>query len=343
MIDNDLIALTMGEPAGISGELTLKAWLSDSDKPTFFAIDDPDRMLALSQSLNINVPIEEISDPKDASQVFLKALPVLREKVPHKVSSGQPNYSNTPAILSSIERAVDFAKNNRVTGMVTNPVNKTALYASGFKYPGQTEFLSALSGQPPSETVMMLASKTLRISLVTVHIAISEIANNLNIDAITAVGRITYAALQKDFNILMPKITVAALNPHAGENKSIGKEEANIIQPAVEILQREGINIDGPYPADTLFHNRARQKYDAVICMYHDQGLIPLKTIDFANGVNITLGLPFVRTSPDHGTAFDIAGKGYADESSLLSAMRLASEMGNNRKKNFSKTFTSNQ
>jgi len=248
----------------------------------------------------------------------------------HPVEPGSPDSANGAAVLSSIERAVALVQAGECTALVTNPIQKSALYEAGFGYPGHTEYLAALADME-SEPVMMLAGGGLRVVPVTIHLPLRDAIETLSTEMIVQCGRVTAAGLKADFGIDQPRLALAALNPHAGEGGSLGMEEIEIIAPAAAILAREGYSVIGPLPADTLFHAAARSRYDAVLCMYHDQALIPLKTVDFDTGVNITLGLPFVRTSPDHGTALDIAGTGKADPSSLIAAMKTAVEMAGYR------------
>lgn len=321
------VALTMGEPAGVGGELSLAAWLARRDgEAAFFAIDDPDRLDALARRLGRSVPLRSISSPAEAPQVFAAALPVLPLRLPVPVAPGRPDPANAAAVLRSIERAVVLVRQGSAGAMVTNPIHKGTLYKAGFRHPGHTEYLAALAGAEAAP-VMMLTCPGLRVVPVTVHLPLSQAIAALSSAAIVHAGRTTATALVRDFGIAQPRLAVAGLNPHAGENGALGNEESDIIAPAVAALREAGLSVVGPLPADTLFHAAARRRHDAVICMYHDQALIPLKTIDFARGVNVTLGLPFVRTSPDHGTAFDIAGTGRADPASLLAALDLAADM----------------
>lgn len=324
------IALTMGEPAGVGGEITLKAWLRRDDLAPFFVIDDARRLGALAKRLEWPVPIAEIEWPEEAESIFADALPVMPRPLPGRTTPGDPDPANAPLVLRAIEEAVAFAMEERAAAVVTNPINKAVLYDAGFRHPGHTEYLAELAGGG-ARPVMMLTCPGLRVVPVTVHLPLREAAANLRTEDIVAISRIVRQALETDFGILQPRIAVAALNPHGGEGGALGVEEIDIIAPAVEALKQEGLSVSGPVPADTLFHEKARQSYDAAICMYHDQALIPLKTIDFHSGVNITLGLPFVRTSPDHGTAFDIAGTGVADETSLVEALKLAASVAGRR------------
>lgn len=320
----------MGEPAGIGGEIALAAWRSlrsEASAAPFFLIDDPARLAALSGGESA---IAEIAAPQDAAACFQDRLPVLPLRLPKEAVPGQPDPANAEAVIGAIERAVALVQGGEAGAVVTNPIHKQVLYSAGFEFPGHTEYLAHLAGGGAS-SVMMLACPGLRVVPVTVHLPLKEVAGALTIEAIVHAGRVLNAALKRDLGIAAPRLAVAALNPHAGESGAIGREEIEIIAPAVETLRGEGIEVWDPAPADTLFHAEARANYDAALCMYHDQALIPLKTVDFHSGVNVTLGLPFVRTSPDHGTAFDIAGQGKADPRSLIAALRMAGEMATRR------------
>ena len=319
------LVLTMGEPSGIGGEIALMAWRSGGAGPVFL-IDDPARLRGIDAALGLGVPIAEISAPEEAAAACEHALPVLPLAGPVHAEAGTPNPANAPAVLESIERAVALATEDRVAGVVTNPIHKKSLYGAGFRYPGHTEYLAALAGTTEAP-VMMLACPGLRVVPVTVHLPLAKALATLSTDAILHAGRVTAGALRRDFGIARPRLAVAGLNPHAGEHGALGSEEERIIAPAIAALRAEGIEASGPEPADTLFHAGVRGRYDAALCMYHDQALIPLKTIDFERGVNITLGLPFVRTSPDHGTAFGLAGQGTASPASLIAALGTAREM----------------
>ena len=329
------LAVTMGEPAGIGGELSLKAWLArkPSDRP-FFVLDDATRLAALARDLRLDVRVQEIVRPADAATVFATALPVLAVKLRAPATPGRPDPVNAPATLEAIERSAALAMAGEIAGVVTNPIQKKTLQDAGFRHPGHTEFLAELAGGAagkPAEVAMMLACPGLRVVPVTIHLSLADAVHALDADGIVRVGRITAAALTALFGIARPRLVVAALNPHAGEQGAMGDEESRVIAPAIEILRSEGIDVRGPAPADTLFHPGARATYDAALCMYHDQALIPIKTIDFSGGVNVTLGLPFVRTSPDHGTALDIAGTGRADPASLIAALAMADDMARRR------------
>ncbi|MSP67370.1 MAG: 4-hydroxythreonine-4-phosphate dehydrogenase PdxA, partial [Alphaproteobacteria bacterium] len=275
-------------------------------------------------------PIVPVGGPAEAAEVFPRALPVLPLSLPAPVTPGKPEAANGPAVIAAIERAVALVQSGAAAALVTNPIAKHALYTTGFRHPGHTEFLAALAGGNV-RPVMLLACAELRVVPVTIHLPLKAAIAALSTEAIVTVARITAAALVRDFGLGRPRLAVAALNPHAGEGGTLGTEEAAIIAPAVAELRAEGIDAVGPLPADSLFHAEARRAWDVVICMYHDQALIPLKTVDFAHGVNVTLGLPFVRTSPDHGTAFAIAGTGRASPESLIAALILAREIAASR------------
>jgi 4-hydroxythreonine-4-phosphate dehydrogenase len=319
------LALTMGEPAGIGGEVTLKAWKA-KNTPAFFVIDDAEHLSLLAKKLGLDVPVIKINIPSEALEVFKVALPVLHHPLKDPVVFGKPTLNNAKAVMESIKVAVELVRAGQASAVVTNPIHKETLYNAGFKFPGHTEFLSNLAGMdtPP---VMMLTSPELRAVPVTIHVSMAQALNNLcEVDIITT-ARITADALTKYFAIAEPRLAIAGLNPHAGEGGKMGKEEITTIAPAIAKLCKLGIDASGPWPPDTMFHEVARQSYDVAVCMYHDQALIPIKTIDFDRAVNVTLGLPFVRTSPDHGTAFNIAGTGVASEISMLAALKTATDM----------------
>lgn len=325
------LALTMGEPAGIGGEITLKTWLRRTEGvPCFFAIDDAARLDAIAERQGWPVPVQTIASPAEAIAVFGHALPVLAQPLAKAVEPGHPDAANAGSVRESIARAVEMAQAGTAAGLVTNPIHKGVMYQGGFRFPGHTEFLAHLVGQDGAE-IMMLACPSLRVVPVTIHVSLAEALATLSRTAIVAAGMATARALRVDFAIAAPRLAVAGLNPHAGENGAMGREEIDIIAPAVADLRAAGIDAVGPLPPDTMFHAAARARYDAALCMYHDQALIPLKTLGFDHGVNVTLGLPIVRTSPDHGTAFEIAGSGQASETSLMEALRLAGTIACNR------------
>lgn len=325
------IALTMGDPAGIGGEVTLKAWRTRRDGvPPFFVLDDPVRLESLAERLRLSVPITQIERPEDALGLFSSSLPVIPISLTAPPTPGTLDARNTPAVLRAIDAAVAFVEAGRATAVVTNPIHKKALYDAGFTFPGHTEYLAALAGKGIIP-IMMLASPELRVVPVTVHAGLKDAIEALTTDAIVTAAAITFEALKRDFAIAEPMLAIAGLNPHAGEGGSMGREEETIIVPAIDALRERDINVVGPVPPDALFTAAKRVTYDAAICMYHDQALIPIKALDFAHAVNVTLGLPFIRTSPDHGTALDIAGQGIADATSLISALNMAQTMAQNQ------------
>jgi 4-hydroxythreonine-4-phosphate dehydrogenase len=325
------LALTMGEPAGIGGEIALQAWLRRVEQvPPFYAIDDPARLAALADRLGWAVPVGEIAAPLEAMALFDRALPVLSVGGNPAATPGHPEAADAPLVVHAIDRAVADVRARRAAAVVTNPINKDALYRAGFRHPGHTEYLAELAGSA-EPAVMMLACAELRVVPVTIHLPLRRAIDTLTTAAIVHAGTVVGAALRRDFGIAAPVLAVAGLNPHAGEGGSLGREDIEIVAPAIAALRAHGIDARGPLSADTMFHAAARRGYDAALCMYHDQALIPIKTIDFDRGVNVTLGLPFIRTSPDHGTAFDIAGRGMARPDSLIAALRLAGEMAQRR------------
>lgn len=323
------LALTLGDPDGIGPEIALKAWAALRDGDIRFAITaDPGRLQAAADLLDLPRP-ERVADFTEAARVFQDAPPVI---------ALEPSATAPEAALASINAAVRAALSGEAGGVVTCPISKSRLYEEGFAFPGHTEYLAHLTAETTMEgargPVMMLAGGGLRTALVSIHVSLKSAIDSLNVEAIIHTGQVTAEALRRDFAIAHPRLAVAGLNPHAGENGALGVEEIEIVAPAVERLRKAGIDVLGPMPPDTMFHAEARAGYDAAICLYHDQGLIPVKTLDFHGGVNITLGLPIVRTSPDHGTAFDIAGKGVARPDSLIAALRLAADLARNRAAN---------
>jgi 4-hydroxythreonine-4-phosphate dehydrogenase len=324
-------AVTMGDPAGIGIEITLKAWSrrQEAGLGPFFLVADVDAVRREAAETGISVPITPLENPGAASAAFANALPVLHRPLTGRIVAGTPDPAHAPAILGAIDTATDLTTEGRANALVTNPIHKETLIQAGFRFSGHTDYLGHLAGGLSS--VMMLVSQDLRVVPATVHTGLREAIDSLTSDLLVDCGKTTAQSLREDFGILSPRIVMTGLNPHAGEGGVFGFEEKLIIAPAVERLRAEGITIRGPLAADTLFHPAARATYDAAICMYHDQALIPIKTLDFAHAVNTTLGLPFVRTSPDHGTALDIAGTNCADPSSLIEAIRLAQTMADNR------------
>ncbi|MCO5093233.1 4-hydroxythreonine-4-phosphate dehydrogenase PdxA [Bosea sp. (in: a-proteobacteria)] len=324
------LALTQGDPAGIGPELTLRAWLERRERALspFAWIGDPGHLADLAGRLGWSVPLRTCGWD-DAGAVFDAALPVIALDGPAGVEPGRPDPATALGTIASIDRAVAAAEAGQASAIVTNPITKSVLYKAGFKHPGHTEYLAHLAahGGVAPRPVMMLWCETLAVVPVTIHEPLRLVPELLTTALIVETGRIVAAGLRSHFGIASPRLAVAGLNPHAGENGAMGHEDAGVVAPAVAQLRAEGIDALGPYPADTLFHARARAGYDAALAMYHDQALIPIKTIAFDEGVNVTLGLPFIRTSPDHGTAFDIAGKGIARPDSLCAALKLAARM----------------
>ena len=325
------LALTMGEPAGIAGEIVVKVWHAPDGRPIprFAVIGDPDWLRAEAHRIKSHSHVVEVSSLDEAAARFHEGVPVLPLRLATRAAPGKPDGRNAQAVIGAIEMAVSLARRGEASGVVTNPIHKATLFDAGFTFPGHTEYLASLCGG--ATPVMMLAIEGLRVVPVTVHLSLAQAVRALSSEAIVAAAAITHQALIKDFGIASPRLAVAALNPHAGENGALGDEEKTVIAPALAQLRARGIDAVGPLPADTLFHAGARKRFDAAICMYHDQALIPLKTLDFAGGVNVTLGLPIVRTSPDHGTAFDIAGQDRADPTSLLAALRMAERIAMQR------------
>jgi len=313
------VALTCGDPAGIGAEIALAAKARLGDAVPFFWIGDPAHLPA-------GAGFQVIVDPADVAGVPSGILPVLAHSFPHNAMPGQPDLRNAQGVIDVIARGVALVQAGAASAICTLPINKKVLKdGAGFAFPGHTEFLAHLGGV--ERVVMMLACDALRVVPTTIHIPLAEVASQLTPDLLDATIRITDAGLRRDFGLSSPRIAVAGLNPHAGEGGAMGREEIDWIAPLIAQMRAEGFDLKGPMPPDTMFHAAARRGYDVAICMYHDQALIPIKTIDFDGGVNVTLGLPFVRTSPDHGTAYDIAGKGVANPSSLVAALRMAQQM----------------
>ena len=327
-----MLAVTMGDPAGISGELTLAAWRDRKSEglPPFLAVDNAERLASVSRLLGWEIPIKEVGSVQEAKACFRSALPVLPLPMPGEVILGHANPENASAITGSIEQAVKLAQAGEVGGVVTQPVHKATLYGSGFAFPGHTEFLAHLTNAA-KPSIMMLAGAGLRVVPLTIHEPLAKAIARLNAEMIVETSLRVAEALRQDFGIASPRLALAGLNPHAGEDGAMGDEEIRFVRPAAEELRAQGVQVQGPLAPDSMFHAAARAQYDAAICLYHDQGLIPLKTLAFDEGVNITLGLSIVRTSPDHGTAFDIAGTGKASPTSFFAAMRMADEIARRR------------
>ena len=329
------IAVTMGDPAGISAEITALSWKRSRKEQLspFFIVSRASLYDELNASSSQKVPFKIINSPAETFAVFPHAIPIL--ELPKKVETiaGQPDPANAEMIIKSISTAVDLVQSKQASSLVTTPINKHVLYQAGFEFPGHTEFLAKLATQENGQLkrpVMMLVSSQLKTVPLTIHIPLRDVPTAITKQLIEETVHIISADMKKYFGLQSPRIAVAGLNPHAGENGSMGKTEIEIIEPVLRELKNKGLNISGPHPADTLFHAKARKNYDVVLGMYHDQALIPIKTLGFDEGVNTTLGLPFVRTSPDHGTAYDIAGKGLANPQSLMEAIKLAQSMSSN-------------
>ena len=315
------LAVSLGDPAGIGPEVVAKCW--DARRamglPLFVAVGDPRSLSAVWDG-----PLAIITDPREAEAAFAHGLPLLAVPAAGADIPGQPSTAGAHCSLDSLELAVGLARSGSCVGVVTGPVAKHQLYGIGFSHPGQTEFVAERCGVSPGNVAMMLAGPTLRTVPVTTHLPFADVPAALTQGLIEARARATLRGLQKNFGLAEPRLAVAGLNPHAGENGALGREEIELIAPAIETLRAEGWDVTGPHPADTMFHTGARARYDAALCMYHDQALIPLKALHFEEGVNLTLGLPIVRTAPDHGTAFDIAGQDRADPRALAAAIRMA-------------------
>lgn len=326
-----LLALTQGDPAGIGPELALAAWREREERaiPPFAYLGNAVALARLAEGLGQRVPLRNVGWD-EAEACFATALPVIELDNRSPARPGIPDPANAAGVIEAIERGVAAVEAGQAIALVTNPIAKSVLYAAGFRHPGHTEFLAELAGRGRDATplpVMMIWSEDLAVIPVTIHIPIEAVPAQLTTKLIVETGRIAAADLERRFGVARPRLALCGLNPHAGEGGALGKEDAAVIAPAIEQLRALGIEASGPYPADTLFHARARAGYDVALGMYHDQALIPIKTIAFDEGVNVTLGLPFIRTSPDHGTAFDIAGKGIARPDSLCAALRLAARM----------------
>ena len=327
------LAVSLGDPAGVGPELIAEAWARREAErlPAFFVCGGAGVMRAAAATRGIELRVERIADPAGAADVFGHALPVLDPTVDAPYGPGQPGEPGARLALASLERAATLTAEGHASGLITGPVSKAELAAIGFAFPGQTEYVAEISRVPADDAVMMLAGPQLRTVPMTVHCPLAEVPARLSIGLIHRRVAIVARALERDFGIAAPRIAICGLNPHAGEKGSMGREEIEIIAPAIAALRADGIHATGPHPADTLFAPHLRPTYDVAIAMYHDQALDPLKALDFDHGVNVTLGLPIVRTSPDHGTAFDIAGKGIASPGATIAAIRMAGEMAARR------------
>jgi 4-hydroxythreonine-4-phosphate dehydrogenase len=326
------LIVTQGDPAGIGPEITLKAWLKrrEARLMPFILASDPDFIARTAQQLHLDVPVQ-VAAPEDAAAVFDQALPILPIDQPVHAVFGKPDPHSSTSTLRSIDMAVGLTLAGWTKAVVTNPIAKHVLYQAGFRHPGHTEYLAFLCVEheksPPLHPVMLLWSETLAVVPVTVHIPLRDVPAALTTELILTTARIVAKDLRDKFRLTRPRLAIAGLNPHAGEKGTMGTEDADIIAPAIAALQHEAFAVSGPHSADTLFHERARAHYDVALAMYHDQALIPIKTLSFDKAVNVTLGLPLVRTSPDHGTAFNIAGQGIARADSLIAALTLAQKL----------------
>lgn len=322
------LAISMGDPAGIGPEIIAKAWVArrDADLLPFVAVGD-----ARAVERVWNGPIVRVSDMAAAVAAFDEALPILSVDDAGEIRPGQPDVEGARCALHSLELAVGLVRSEAASALVTGPVSKAQLYDIGFNHPGQTEFVAERCGVAGANAVMMLAGPSLRVVPITTHVPLADVSGLLSVDLIVAKGRATARGLCKNFGITAPRLAFAGLNPHAGESGAIGREEIDLIEPAIAQLCAEGIDATGPFAADTLFHPRARAAYDAALCCYHDQALVPIKTLHFDEGVNITLGLPIVRTSPDHGTAFGIAGQDVAHPGAMIAAIAMAGDAARRR------------
>jgi len=330
------LAVSIGEPAGIGGEIILKSWhlRGQHDVPAFFVVGNIAILARTTRQLELDVPLTAISSPDEAAGKFPDSLPVLDIGGRAEFKFGSASQATAPMVIKAIDKATGFVLTGKAAGLVTAPIQKSVLYQAGFSCPGHTEYLAKLcrrKDHPPEIPVMMLVSDDLRVVPLTIHIALADVARAITPEALSECCRKTRAALIQDFAVKKPRIAVAALNPHAGEDGAMGMEEKLVIGPTLDQLRREGLDIIGPLPADTLFDARARAEYDAAICMYHDQALIPIKTLDIDGGVNVTAGLPIVRTSPDHGTALTIAGQNIARPDSMIRALKLTRQIYANR------------
>jgi 4-hydroxythreonine-4-phosphate dehydrogenase len=321
------LAVSIGDPAGVGPELLAETWArrAEEELTPFFAVGGATVLAQAAAQRGIDVPVERIADPAQAADVFFRALPVL-EGADDAYRPGAPDGDGAALAIASLTEAARLAVSGAASGLVTGPIAKARLAEVGFKYPGQTEFVAEASGVAPEDAVMMLAGPSLRTVPLTVHLALAQVPQALNVELICRRCSIVARALRRDFGLANPRLAIAGLNPHAGEDGRFGDEEARIIAPAIAALEAQGIAVTGPHPADALFAPHARGGYDVAVCMYHDQALIPLKALDFDNGVNVTLGLPVIRTSPDHGTAFAIAGQRKANPGATIAAMRMAGE-----------------
>jgi len=342
-IDNSVshhapLAISIGEVAGIGPEIILKCWQQRKAEklPAFFVTGSLAIMRDYAELCGLEDALVRIDEPSQASALFPRHLPVLDIDVTSSLQVGKATPATAPLVVGAIEKAVELIFAGKASGLVTAPIQKSVLYEAGFTFPGHTEFLAELCARHTGKkhtSVMMLASSALKVVPLTIHMALSQVPGAITEALIHQTATAIIKALKQDFGLEQPLLAISGLNPHAGEDGAMGSEEQDIILPAIKKLQASGLNVTGPHPADTMFHKEARARYDAALCMYHDQALIPIKTLDFDGGVNVTLGLPIVRTSPDHGTALDLAGQGKANATSMLGAIKMAHEIARNRMK----------
>lgn len=326
------IAVTIGEPSGVGPEVILKSWFrrDEFSLSDFFVIGSAELLTKQAELLDLNIPVSSITDPEQARGIFHKALPVLDLDMGSVFEFGNPSQDSAPMVIASIDKAVELINSNQARAMVTAPIQKSVLYDAGFTSPGHTEYLAKLCEKHDGENyhpVMMMACEELCVVPLTIHVALKDVPALITHKLLIKTIGTIHDAMKKYFGLEHPSIAVSGLNPHAGENNSIGSEDSEIIAPAIAALRQQNVRVSGPMAADTMFHKAARDKYDVALCMYHDQALIPIKTIDFDGGVNVTLGLPIVRTSPDHGTALNIAGQNFANPTSMINSLKLADRM----------------
>lgn len=324
------LVVAMGDPAGVGPEIIAKAWAQRGEHrlPPFVMVGDPRAVAAVWDG-----PVAEVSEMSDVARTFVSALPVLPIAAAGAIIAGKPDAEGAHGALQALEAATGLARSGAARALVTAPVGKTQLYQIGFTHPGQTEFVAERCGVSRQNAVMMLAGPSLRVVPITTHVPLADVPGLLTVELIVAKAQVTARGLTRNFGIAQPRLAFAGLNPHAGESGALGREEIEVIEPAIAQLRAEGIDVDGPLAADTMFHPRARARYDAAICCYHDQALVPLKTLHFDEGVNMTLGLPIVRTSPDHGTAFSIAGQDKAHPGAMIAAIAMADAAASHRQR----------
>ena len=329
------IAVTIGEPSGIGPEVIIKSWFKRRENmlPPFFVIGSPEIIQKHAEQIRLPIPIEVISGPRETAEAYDQVLPVIDLGLDSDFHFAVPNQNTAQTVISAIDHAVEYIMRGQARAMATAPIHKAALYSAGFTSPGHTEYLAEQVKKhigKEFQSVMMLASEELCVVPLTIHEPLHKVPELINHALLVRTIKTIHDSMKKYFGLPSPRIAVSGLNPHAGENNSMGTEDSQIIAPAIEAIKKKGIDVSGPIPADTMFHKAARAQYDVALCMYHDQALIPIKTIDFDAGVNVTLGLPIVRTSPDHGTALNIVGRGTANPTSMINSLKLADRMSKN-------------